>query len=96
MTAESNQFTNINKSTVFQEARIFHESQIKPQKCIAVLTKILYLMYQGEVIATTEATEAFFAMTKLFQSQDVHAWLFFQFFFSFISSFLKFLRSSHF
>lgn len=28
-------------------------------------------MLQGEVLGTTEATETFFAMTKLFQSKDV-------------------------
>lgn len=35
------------------------------------MTKILYLLNQGEHLGATEATEAFFAMTKLFQSQDV-------------------------
>jgi coatomer subunit gamma len=28
-------------------------------------------LFQGEVLGTVEATEAFFAMTKLFQSRDV-------------------------
>lgn len=34
------------------------------------LTKYFYVI-QGEQLGTTEATEAFFAMTKLFQSRDV-------------------------
>lgn len=33
----------------------------------------LLLFFQGEHFGTTEATEAFFAMTRLFQSNDVSA-----------------------
>lgn len=32
--------------------------------------------FQGEHFGTTEATEAFFAMTRLFQSNDVRTWWF--------------------
>jgi coatomer protein complex subunit gamma len=39
----------------------FHDS--------AAFTKLFIL--KGEILGTTEATEAFFAMTKLFQSKDV-------------------------
>jgi len=46
-------------------------TQINSRKCCVLLTKILYLIYQGEIFATTEATEVFFAITKLFQSKDV-------------------------
>ncbi|KAK2173712.1 hypothetical protein NP493_854g00017 [Ridgeia piscesae] len=66
-----NPFYNLEKSTVLQEARTFNETPIKIRKCCHILTKILYLINQGEHIGTTEATEAFFAMTKLFQSKDV-------------------------
>ncbi|OWK02619.1 hypothetical protein Celaphus_00010679 [Cervus elaphus hippelaphus] len=64
------------------EARVFNETPINPRKCAHILTKILYLinqlrlpseLKQGEHLGTTEATEAFFAMTKLFQSNDVSA-----------------------
>ena len=34
------------------------------------MAKILYLINQGETLGTTEATECFFAITKLFQSKD--------------------------
>ena len=47
--------------------RLFNETPVNPRKCIAVLTKILYLINQGEVLGTSEATECFFAITKLFQ-----------------------------
>ena len=47
--------------------RLFNETPVNARKCIAVLTKILYLLNQGETLGTTEATECFFAMTRLFQ-----------------------------
>ncbi|XP_059169133.1 coatomer subunit gamma-2-like [Physella acuta] len=66
----SNPFNNLEKSTVLQEARTFNETPINPRKCGHILTKVLYIINQGEPIGQTEATEAFFAMTKLFQSKD--------------------------
>ncbi|XP_015362235.2 coatomer subunit gamma-1 [Marmota marmota marmota] len=66
----SNPFQHLEKSAVLQEARVFNETPINPRKCAHILTKILYLINQGEHLGTTEATEAFFAMTKLFQSND--------------------------
>ncbi|GFS18406.1 coatomer subunit gamma [Elysia marginata] len=65
-----NPFNNLEKSSVLQEARTFNETPINPRKCGHILTKVLYIINQGESIGTTEATEAFFAMTKLFQSKD--------------------------
>ncbi|GJJ76910.1 coatomer subunit gamma [Entomortierella parvispora] len=58
------------KTTILQEARVFNESPINARKCRALLTKILYLISQGETFGTTEATELFFSVTKLFQSKD--------------------------
>ncbi|CAN8005244.1 unnamed protein product, partial [Ixodes pacificus] len=52
------------------QARTFNETPVHPRKCAEILTKILYLLNQGEALGTTEATEAFFAMTKLFQCRD--------------------------
>ncbi|XP_064632835.1 coatomer subunit gamma-2-like [Lineus longissimus] len=66
-----NPFANLEKSTVLQEARTFNDTPINPRKCCHILTKIIYMLNQGEHIGTTEATETFFAMTKLFQSKDV-------------------------
>jgi len=65
-----NPFANLEKTSVLQEARTFNESPVNPRKCNAILTKILYLLNQGEVLGTTEATECFFAITKLFQEKD--------------------------
>jgi len=64
-------FSNLDKTSVLQEARVFNETPINPRKCTHILTRILYLISQGETLGRTEATEAFFAMTKLFQSKDV-------------------------
>ncbi|XP_021940044.1 coatomer subunit gamma-2 isoform X3 [Zootermopsis nevadensis] len=66
-----NPFQNIEKTTVLQETRIFNDCPVDSRKCTHILTKILYLLNQGEQLGTTEATETFFAITKLFQSQDV-------------------------
>ncbi|XP_076643057.1 coat protein (coatomer) gamma [Halictus rubicundus] len=66
-----NPFQNLDKTTVLQEARTFNNTPVNPIKCAHILTKILYLLNQGEQLGTLEATEAFFAMTKLFQSKDV-------------------------
>lgn len=66
-----NPFQNLEKTSVLQEARTFNDTPVNPRKCAHILTKILYLLNQGEQLGTTEATETFFAMTKLFQSRDV-------------------------
>lgn len=61
---------NLDKGLVLQEARVFHDPDIKPDKCIALISKILYLLHTGERLTTKEATEVFFSLTKLFQSKD--------------------------
>jgi len=63
-------YNNLEKTSVLQEARLFNETPVNPRKCTAVLAKILFLLNQGEVLGTTEATETFFAITKLFQARD--------------------------
>jgi coatomer subunit gamma len=66
-----NPFQNLEKASVLQEARTFNETPVNAKKCTNILTKILYLLNQGESLGTREATECFFAMTKLFQSKDI-------------------------
>ncbi|CAH0601994.1 unnamed protein product [Chrysodeixis includens] len=66
-----NPYQNLDKTIVLQEARYFNQSPVNPRKCSLILTKVLYLLNQGEKFTTQEATEAFFATTKLFQSKDV-------------------------
>eukprot|EP00049_Salpingoeca_infusionum_P027669 m.33668 g.33668 ORF g.33668 m.33668 type:complete len:866 (+) comp9654_c0_seq1:58-2655(+) len=65
-----NPFVHLEKTAVLQEARAFNDMPIKVRKCIGTLTKILCLIHQGETFGTREATETFFAMTKLFQNPN--------------------------
>ncbi|CAH2101855.1 unnamed protein product [Euphydryas editha] len=64
-------FMNLDKTIVLQEARYFNETPVNPRKCSHILSKILFLLNQGEKLSTQEATDVFFATTKLFQSKDV-------------------------
>lgn len=70
-TGSTNIYQNLEKTSVLQETRAFNDTAVNPRKCIHILTKILYLINQGEQLGTREATHCFFAMTKLFQSKDV-------------------------
>lgn len=60
----------VDRTSVFQEARVFNTSPISPRKCRILLTKIVYLRYTGESFPKAEATELFFGITKLFQHRD--------------------------
>ncbi|CAK1593059.1 unnamed protein product [Parnassius mnemosyne] len=64
-------YKNLDKTIVLQEARYFNETPVNPRKCIHILCNILYLLNQGEKFTTAEATDVFFATTKLFQSKNV-------------------------
>jgi coatomer protein complex subunit gamma len=64
-------FKTLDKTMVLQEAKVFNESPIRPKQCRFILSKILYLLNTGESFSTKEATELFFAITKLFLSKDV-------------------------
>lgn len=67
---EYSPFLGIEKGAVLQEARVFHDPHVDARRCAQVITKLLYLLNQGEVFTKVEATEVFFAVTKLFQSKD--------------------------
>ncbi|KAI1727601.1 coatomer gamma subunit appendage platform subdomain-containing protein [Ditylenchus destructor] len=69
--AASNPFAGLDKSTVVQETRIFNDTPVNARKCAPVLCKLLYLLQHGETIGKTEATDTFFAITKLWQAKDV-------------------------
>ena len=64
-------FTHIDKALVIQDTKIFNESPLKSERCVTVLNKLLYLLLQSEKFTSKEATTAFFAVTKAFQSKDV-------------------------
>ncbi|KAJ0011338.1 hypothetical protein Pint_34632 [Pistacia integerrima] len=69
--AEYSPFLGIEKGAVLQEARVFNDPQLDPRRCSQVITKLLYLLNQGETFNKIEATEVFFSVTKLFQSRDI-------------------------
>ncbi|EAL62772.1 adaptin N-terminal domain-containing protein [Dictyostelium discoideum AX4] len=64
-------FENLDKGQVIQEKRAFNESPIHPRKCSLVISQFLYLLSRGDSFTKTEATDIFFAATKLFQSKDI-------------------------
>ena len=68
--AAGNPFAHLDKTAVVQEARAFNETPINARKCAQILCKLLYLFQHGEVISRNEATDTFFATTKLWQSKD--------------------------
>jgi len=72
MDEEVSPWADVRKSSVLQESRLFQASQLNASKCTLVLTKLLYLINTGETLTNEEAVDMFFAVTKLFQSPDVH------------------------
>jgi len=60
----------VDRTSVFQEARVFNTSPISPRKCRILLTKISLLLFTGEKFPTNEATSLFFGISKLFQNKD--------------------------
>jgi coatomer protein complex subunit gamma len=64
-------FANLDKTTVFQDAKAFNESPLNPRKCRVILAKICLLLSRNINVAPQEATELFFSITKLFQCHDV-------------------------
>jgi len=66
-------FAGIEKAAVLQEAaHSFNDPMTvknSPQQCVTVITKLLFLLAQGESFTGNEASDVFFAVTKLFQSQ---------------------------
>lgn len=43
-------FLNIDKTSVLQETRTFNETPVNARKCTHILTKILYLINQVNVV----------------------------------------------
>ncbi|EMC98545.1 hypothetical protein BAUCODRAFT_32598 [Baudoinia panamericana UAMH 10762] len=60
----------VDRTSVFQEARVFNSSPISPRRCRVLLTKIALLLFTGEKFPQQEATSLFFGISKLFQNKD--------------------------
>ena len=66
-------YAQLEKATVLQEARIFHDPvavRENPRKCCTVIAQLLHLQNTGQYLSGVEATEVFFGVTKLFMSDD--------------------------
>lgn len=66
-------YAQLEKATVLQEARIFHDPSAvreNPRKCCTVIAQLLHLQNTGQYLSSTEATDVFFGVTKLFMSDD--------------------------
>eukprot|EP00512_Aurantiochytrium_limacinum_P004656 CAMPEP_0171500616 /NCGR_PEP_ID=MMETSP0958-20121227/9084_1 /TAXON_ID=87120 /ORGANISM="Aurantiochytrium limacinum, Strain ATCCMYA-1381" /LENGTH=900 /DNA_ID=CAMNT_0012035305 /DNA_START=306 /DNA_END=3005 /DNA_ORIENTATION=- len=67
-------FVGVEKSQVLQEAGAAfndpHVVKLSPSKCCLLITKLLFLLSQGESFEGRDAETVFFAVTKLFQSQN--------------------------
>lgn len=66
-------YAHLEKATVLQEARIFHDPvavRENPRKCCTVIAQLLHLQNTGQFLSGVEATEVFFGVTKLFMSDD--------------------------
>ncbi|XP_067931298.1 coatomer subunit gamma-2-like [Watersipora subatra] len=67
-----NPYERLDKTAVLQEARsVFNSTPVNARKCQIILTKLLFIISKGEHLGPNEATDTFFAMTKLFQCKDV-------------------------
>ncbi|KAK5275935.1 coatomer subunit gamma, partial [Exophiala xenobiotica] len=60
----------LDRTSVFQDARLFNSSPISPRRCRTLLTKLAVLLFTGEKFPTNEATTLFFGISKLFQNKD--------------------------
>lgn len=69
---EFGMFSHVERVHVIQEFSCFHESSLSVRRASNCLTRLLYLLMHGEVIPTKEATTAFFAAIKAFQSRDAN------------------------
>mmetsp|Transcript_28720 Transcript_28720/g.80856 ORF Transcript_28720/g.80856 Transcript_28720/m.80856 type:complete len:893 (+) Transcript_28720:167-2845(+) len=69
---EYSPFYGIEKGAVLQESRVFNDREIDARRCQQVITKLLYLLTQGDTFTKKEASEVFFSVTKLFQNKDVN------------------------
>lgn len=59
------------KMMVYQEClQAFNASPIKAKRCRVLLSRLLRLLYNGGTFSTTEATNLFFSVSKLFHNND--------------------------
>lgn len=68
---DSDEVANFDKTSVLQEARqYFMANSVDSKKLVDILTRCIYILTQGERLASNEATDLFFHITRLFQYED--------------------------
>mmetsp|Transcript_49427 Transcript_49427/g.159522 ORF Transcript_49427/g.159522 Transcript_49427/m.159522 type:complete len:927 (+) Transcript_49427:119-2899(+) len=65
-----NPWSNLDKAAILQQSRCFGETPIDSEQCLNLLTRVLYVLQQGEKFTESELTGLFFGVTKLFQTQS--------------------------
>jgi hypothetical protein len=66
----------MDKTSVLHDARCFNEHDVvmrNPSKCCNIITKLLYILTcTGDNFSSSEASDVFFSVTKLFESKDLN------------------------
>ncbi|CAI5935185.1 unnamed protein product [Closterium sp. NIES-64] len=73
---EYSPFFGIEKGSVLQEARVFNDPQLDPRRCAQVITKLLYLLNQGEtftkvIIVTSSLMKDMNSKTDLYRANAI-------------------------
>ncbi|CAN1164303.1 Coatomer subunit gamma [Linum perenne] len=74
--AEYSPFLGIEKGAVLQEARVFNDPQLDPRRCSQVITKLLYLLNQGEsftkvIIVTSSLMKDMNSKTDMYRANAI-------------------------
>ena len=64
------EFRNLEMAAVLQECRIFSESNLDVQRARIIITKVLFLLSQGEKFTDREIIDTFFGVSKLFHQKN--------------------------
>lgn len=63
-------FARIQKNSVLQGCRDFNNATVDVPKCMDHMNNMLYILGTGAQLTSTEATDVYFAATKLFQNKN--------------------------
>ncbi len=64
-------FDDVRKEMVVQEARCFNDNNLNVRNCLGIISKLIYLINQGEKFLPSEIETLFFDSTKLLQTNDI-------------------------
>jgi len=60
-------YSNINKTNLVHDSKMFNEKKIRDSECINVINKAIYLLNQGQAFEDVDKSSFFFNVTKVFQ-----------------------------